>query len=121
MKFMGDSVSEDVGHHQKLTAVNILDGAAFPVFPDEVFILATGKDATYFSGAVPKFGTFVIDGGGVKLSSNTVVTIWEADVNGDKTGSVLQKFEFHASCSQPLLTGDQFVSIKLQSLTLGPK
>ncbi len=123
MKFKGDSVPVTEGNSQGDGKVVILGGDADPTFPAEVFILATDKDAhaTYFSGVVPKFGTFLIDGGGSKLTSETHVTIWASDGFGGSTGPVLQKFNFHTSCSQPLLINDRFVSIQLLSATLVPR
>ncbi|MDA1258730.1 MAG: twin-arginine translocation signal domain-containing protein [Chloroflexi bacterium] len=117
MKFMGSSISEDLGHSQDLGKVNVLNGTdPSPVFTNKVFIESTG-----FSGYKNKFESFTIDSGGAKLASSTVVTIWNTDIFGVKTGPVVQEFEFHTSCSQPLLVGDQFISVKLQSATLLPK
>ena len=35
----------------------------------------------------------------------------------DASGNLLQAVEFHTSCSQPLVKGDQFGSVELVDLT----
>ena len=69
----------------------------------------------YFDGIVSLGAAFVIDGanaGDTSLRSKTFVLVYDPAPNG----ALLQTVEFHTSCSQPLVLGDQFGSVQLIGL-----
>lgn len=73
---------------------------------------------TWFAGNVALGGTFVLDAGNAgrtQLQGDTIIDIYDAS-----TGALLQTVQFHTSCSQPLIVGDQYGACELQSLTLTP-
>ena len=84
-----------------------------PEFTDPVFIKATNNEnpaalfpKTWFIGDVSLDGYFDLNAanaGNTKLENNTYIHIFE--YNG---GDLLQTVEFHTSCSQPLMEGNQF-------------
>ncbi len=91
-----------------------------PGFAPLVRILSHDPPSKYvwFEGDVALGGTFVIDAlnaGRTQLQGDTIVEIF--DVN---TGAQLQFVQFHTSCSQPLISGDQYGGVQLQSLVLAP-
>ncbi|KAA3622651.1 MAG: hypothetical protein DWQ02_25695, partial [Bacteroidetes bacterium] len=87
-----------------------------PASAGTVYIVANDDDnpnngLIWFTGTVNLNETFVVDAGNAgetKLKSNTVIHIF--DTQG---GALLQKVNFHTSCSQPLATGDQWGSVLL--------
>jgi hypothetical protein len=92
----------------------------------KVFIRASDKEKpddskakVWFEGPVDLNDTFDIDAtnaGEDKLKSNTWVLIFDS-----RGGKLLQKINFHTSCSQPLAVGDQFGSLILEDIELVPK
>jgi hypothetical protein len=94
-----------------------------PDFESEVFIRASDKEnpedsnaRVWFEGLVELNDTFDIDAasaGEDELKSNTWVLIYES-----RGGRLLQKVNFHTSCSQPLAVGDQFGSLVLKDIEL---
>lgn len=87
-----------------------------PAFDAAVYIIAN-NDASptsgdiWFSGLVQLDSQFTIDatsGNATRLSSNTVLHIYN-----QQGGTLIQTINFHTSCSQPLLIGDQWGSLKL--------
>ena len=78
------------------------------------------KAKVWFEGLVDRSnGVFNIDAtnaGEDKLKSNTWVLIFDS-----RGGRLLQKINFHTSCSQPLAVGDQFGSLILEDIELVPK
>ena len=67
-----------------------------------------------FDGEVEWGASFLIDSrnaGEDKLRSKTFVFVYDLD------GELLQRIEFHTSCSQPLNLGDQFASLTLVGFT----
>ena len=96
-----------------------------PAFAATVHILATddmdpsaGGASVWFQGDVNLDGTFTLDvanAGETKFASETFLHIF--DVQG---GTILQSVEFHTSCSQPLVVGNQFGSALLEDFIPGP-
>ncbi len=66
-----------------------------------------GDGNIFFDGIVDLGEEFTADAGGDKFKSSTHITVY------DLSGNVLQRIEFHTSCSQPLFIGDQFGSVRL--------
>ena len=69
-----------------------------------------GGGKIYFDGIVELGEEFVVDStnaGDDSLKSSTHITVYAVN------GNVLQRIEFHTSCSQPLFLGDQFGSARL--------
>ncbi len=64
----------------------------------------------YVSQLVNTGDTLIVDGNGVRLSSETIAVI-------SHDGSDVQKINFHTSCSAPLLVGDQHGGIVISSFT----
>jgi hypothetical protein len=97
-----------------------------PDFDSEVFVRASDKEnpddkkaKVWFEGMVDLNDTFDIDAtnaGEDKLKSSTYALIYDS-----RGGKLLQKIEFHTSCSQPLAVGDQFGSLVLEDIELVPK
>jgi hypothetical protein len=91
-----------------------------------VFIRASDKEDpddskanVWFEGMVDLNDTFDIDAanaGEETLKSNTWALIYNSE-----GGRLLQKINFHTSCSQPLAVGDQFGSLVLEDIVLVPK
>ncbi|MCB0735580.1 MAG: hypothetical protein KDC76_13440, partial [Bacteroidetes bacterium] len=81
-----------------------------------VYVIANNDDNAsngdrWFEGWVLLDSTFTLDAsnaGATKLSSNTVIHIFDHE-----GGSLLQKVNFHTSCSQPLDLDDQWGALKL--------
>jgi hypothetical protein len=103
-----------------------VDISGDPEGTDPVFIIASNKDKfedlfksdakNWFSGEVSLGGTFVIDSLPFRneLESATRVYIFSSEPQGPgDSGLLLQRVEFHTSCSQPLLLGDIFGAIQL--------
>jgi hypothetical protein len=72
--------------------------------------LTDKKGGVYLSQLVNVGDTVVLDGNGQKLDSETNVII-------TKGNSVLQRINFHTSCSVPLAVGDQHGGIVISSFT----
>ena len=89
-----------------------------PMFTDPVFIIANDKDdpnkgKVWFTGYVDLNGCFTIEAanaGKDKLKSKTYFHIF-----GTRNDETLQFLLVHTSCSQPLVLGDQFGSLVLDS------
>ncbi len=87
-----------------------------PANDTEVFIIANDNNSAtsgqiWFSGAVPLNSLFTLDAtaqGQTRFPSNTVIHIFNHE-----NGTEVQTVNFHTSCSQPLVTGDQWGSVKL--------
>ena len=82
----------------------------YSVLPDTVYIVASededGGGLVWFAGTVSSGDTYTIlasNGGESKFDSNTVITIYDSE-----GGSILQRTNFHTSCSAPLGAGDQY-------------
>lgn len=98
-----------------------------PDFESEVFIRVSDKEnpddpkaKVWFEGEVDLEDTFTIDAGNAgedKLKSNAWALIYESDDDEQ----LLQKINFHTSCSQPLAVGDQFGSLILEDMELVEK
>jgi hypothetical protein len=108
MLYTGDNVNDN---SQDASKVSI---AGDPLFTSPVRIVASqdayGGGNVYFDGEVLVGDSFLIDAtlsGNSELRSETWVTIY------DLNGNLLQLINFHTSCSQPLLLGDQFGGIQL--------
>jgi hypothetical protein len=110
MLYTGDNVLD--GHSQASGKVKI---SGDPEFAGVVHIISADKsDGTgriFFDGTVNLGETFVIDGSQRDLKGTTYVLILDQDNN------VLQRIEFHTSCSQPLELGDQYGGIQLVGFT----
>ena len=97
-----------------------------PGYNSKVFIRVSDKEnpddskaKVWFKGMVDLNDTFGIDAtnaGEDKLKSNTWALIYD-----NRGGRLLQKINFHTSCSQPLAIGDQFGSLVLEDIELVPK
>lgn len=98
--------------HQQADGKVICSGD--PGFASPVHIVITdsatpGAGNVYFNGDVAMNGQFTMDAanfGGTKLSTNSYAYIYSGS-------TLLQKVQFHTSCSQPLLVGDQYGSLQL--------
>ena len=96
----------------------------------KVFIRASDKEdpvdskaKVWFEGMVDLNLNYTFDinaanAGEDTLKSNTWALIYDSE---DKDRSLLQKINFHTSCSQPLAVGDQFGSLVLKDIELVPK
>jgi len=113
---------EDCGatsHGQKPGKVSCQD---LGVLTDSVFIRASDRENSgdhrariWFEGTVLRDSTFHIDAlnaGKDRLEANTWVLIYDRE-----GGALLQKVQFHTSCSQPLNLFDQFGSLRVLGLT----
>ena len=112
----GDDATSHTQDPGKIEIVGDPDDAS----PVRILVTNKGGDRVWFDGLVNLNGTFVIDSanaGRTKLDSDTLVTI----KSGDGLGTVLQTVKMHTSCSQPILAGDQFGSIRLISADTIPK
>jgi hypothetical protein len=78
----------------------------------------TSPSNIWFAGDVGLNSTFVATAGGgtSKLTNETFVKVYAS--NG---GDLLQEIEFHTSCSQPLVVGNEFGSITINGLGLVDK
>ncbi|MHC5003761.1 MAG: DUF7467 domain-containing protein, partial [Planctomycetota bacterium] len=68
------------------------------------------KGKVWFDGDVPLDGTFTLSAaaaGEDHFKSSTFIHVL------DPAGDVLQTIRFHTSCSQPLVVGDRFASVRL--------
>ncbi|NNL32200.1 MAG: T9SS type A sorting domain-containing protein, partial [Flavobacteriaceae bacterium] len=81
-----------------------------PAMAPTVYIIASsgdnGSGEVYFSGEVNLNEFYTIsaaNAGQSQLNNNTIITIYDSE-----GGNILQVSNFHASCSQPLGSGDQF-------------
>jgi len=82
----------------------------------DVYIVS-GEDegsSEYFAGFVSTGSSITLDAMADKFKSNIYITIYAS-----KGGAKLQVIEFHASCSVPIVIGDQFGALKLTGLTTG--
>ncbi|NNF63452.1 MAG: hypothetical protein HKN07_04260 [Acidimicrobiia bacterium] len=109
MRYTGDG--NDASSHTQDSGKVVVTGD--PLDADPVHITASekinGDGAIWFTGVVALGDTFVIDAGvGERLDTET--HIWIQDAGETVT---LQNIEFHTSCSQPLLLGDQFGAAQL--------
>ena len=114
MLYTGDNV---LNHQQDGKKVSV---EGDPEFEPIVHIVAVEKKLKkiddlhkakiYFEGDVNLGETFSIDATNVgkgKLRANTYVYIFDLD------GRLLQTIQFHTSCSQPLVLGNEFGGIQL--------
>jgi hypothetical protein len=116
MKYTGDGC--EATHHSQAAGKVICSGDPNDATP--VYIVAKSLDGskTYFGGIVELGSTFDIDAtnaGTTRLDTNTVAKIYTV-VNGGQ-GTLLQTVQFHTSCSQPLIYGDQYGSLELVGYT----
>ena len=110
MTYTGEDCSA-TSHDQDEDKVNC---SGDPALASPVHIVAFEGNDVFFDGMVDLGSTFVIDAalaGEDDLKSKTFVDVFDA------TGKLLQSIEFHTSCSQPLLVGDQFGSLRLDGFT----
>ena len=113
MQYTGESCAAS-NHHQDPGEVSC---EGDPEFASPVHIRATNRKnpddpnaKILFDGEVDLNQNFDIDAtnaGETKLKANTHVFIYATD------STLLQTIKFHTSCSQPLVKGDQFGSLKL--------
>ncbi len=106
MKYRGLDCSFN-SHSQGDNDVFCID---FDALPSTVYIVATNLTGsnTFFAEEVNLDETFDIDAGvGSSLDDQTVVVIYAFE-NGPR----LQQMLFNTSCSVPLITGDQFGSLR---------
>ncbi len=73
---------------------------------------ADGTGVTYFAGTVSLNGTFTATTTSSALPTNTYFI-----VKASQTGAVLQNVKIHTSCSAPLVPGENFGSLLLESAT----
>ncbi|GIV30801.1 MAG: hypothetical protein KatS3mg029_0152 [Saprospiraceae bacterium] len=90
-----------------------------PANAASVVIIASEKQGgagkIWFSGQVNLHESFVIDAanaGEDRLKAETWVDVKST------SGQLLQRIRFHTSCSQPLATGDQFGSLRVEQVLL---
>ena len=69
---------------------------------------------TYFSGMVERGNSFRVGKAWEYLENTLIFSIYD-----QKDGALLQKFDFHSSCSKPLFTGDVYGSVT--TLAFGSK
>lgn len=91
-----------------------------PGFDPLVHLIATepsGKDV-WFEGDVALGGSFDVDAttaGKTRLKGDTVIEIYDME-----DGTLLQRVQFHTSCSQPLIAGDQYGGVRLDGFVAEP-
>ncbi|MBI5916146.1 MAG: hypothetical protein HY842_12290 [Bacteroidetes bacterium] len=73
---------------------------------------ADGTGTTYFSGNVNLNATFTATSPSNTLPTNTYFLIYAS-----QGGTLLQKIKIHTSCSAPIVPGEQFGSLLLESAT----
>lgn len=118
MEYTGDSCAA-TNHSQDSGKVSC---SGDPMGAAQVFVRATDKAnpadggaRVWFAGLVDLGATFDIaasHAGEDKLENETHIHVYSADQT-----TLLQSVEFHTSCSQPLLLGNQFGSMKLVGCT----
>ncbi len=117
MKYTGDSCAA-TSHSQAAGSVSC---SGDPGFAPLVHIVSHDPPNKYiwFEGDVALNADFDIDAtnaGRLQLQGETIVDIY--DVNN---GALLQTVQFHTSCSQPLIPGDQYGGVELVSAELVQK
>ncbi len=117
MKYTGDDCSAT--NHSQAAGKVFCSGD--PGFAPLVHIISHDPANKYiwFQGDVALNANFDIDAtsaGRVQLQGDTIVDIF--DVNN---GALLQTVQFHTSCSQPLIPGDQYGGVELVSAVLVQK
>lgn len=90
-----------------------------PAFASPVRVLSTDNSNPYasapkvwFDGMVNLGDTFMLESynaGQSKLANDTYVYVFDA------SGALLQSVKFHTSCSQPIIFGDQYGSMRLEA------
>lgn len=92
------------------------DVGAGPNGASTVYIIANekadGSGITYFAGTVSLNGTFTATSPSTTLPTNTFFI-----VKTSQTGTVLQNIKIHTSCSAPIVPGESFGSLLLESAT----
>ena len=114
LRYTGDDCSA-TSHNQDADKVSC-DGD--PDSAPTVYIVASekkgGDGKVWFSGTVGLDEPFTLDAANAnedKLMANTWVDIFSP------SGQLLQRVQFHTSCSQPLSIGNQFGSLSVQAIT----
>jgi hypothetical protein len=110
LRYVGDGCAA-TRHSQDPSKAACTDFGALPEFARVVATNSStpGSGTVWFSGIVQRTGTLVIDAanaGQSRLSTNTWVYIYDGPV-------LVEKIQFHTSCSQPLLAGDRYGSLEL--------
>ena len=116
LKYTGDDCNATT-HNQDPTKVSCIGDPAFALF---VRIIANSKSNPndgniWFSGIVELGHTFDLDAANANkanLDANTFVHVF------DMNWKLLQRVQFHTSCSQPLAVGNQFGSQLVMEVTL---
>jgi len=117
MTYTGDDCSAT--HHSQdagkvvCSTTGALPSTAHLVVTDSA---TEGAGHKWFDGMVPVGGEFTLDAandGATSLATNTWVYVYNGQV-------LVQKVQFHTSCSQPLLMGDQFGSVRLEGFIPRP-
>ncbi len=115
MLYLGQDCSA-TNHHQDPGKVSC---EGDPAGEPSVIIRASDKESpndpkakVWFEGVVDLGSAFDIDAanaGEDKLKTNTWVHVF------DLSGALLQRVQFHTSCSQPVVIGDQFGSLMIEA------
>jgi hypothetical protein len=117
MTYTGDDCSAS-SHHQAAGSVYC---SGDPADAALVHVLARDPAGKYvwFEDDVPLGGSFAVDAanaGRTQLQGDTVIELFDV-----ASGLPLQLVQFHTSCSQPLVAGDQYGGVRLDGLVLAPQ
>lgn len=115
LKYTGQSCST-TNTTQGTDKYSCADVGSGPNGASSVYIIANeksdGSGVTYFSGTVNLNGTFTATSPSSTLPSNTFLI-----VKASQNGAVLQNIKIHTSCSAPIVPGENFGSLLLESAT----
>jgi hypothetical protein len=115
LKYTGQSCST-TNTTQSTDKYSCSDVGSGPNGASSVYIIANekadGSGVTYFSGTVNLNGSFTATSPSSTLPSNTFLI-----VKASQSGAVLQNLKIHTSCSAPIVPGESFGSLLLESAT----